>query len=165
MGVKGSALDGMLGYAVALYRLDRKDLADWVSNGNGTFSYINVGKQRSQGLEVETSWKLDAMSRGLSAYANYAYFDANWIDKNIVDSFSGTPYNFSGNKVPGAPPHQLALGAAYEPGTGLGFYGGLQIVGSYFIDQPNTAKGKGYTTLDAAPAAPRDVSLTVSYRF
>jgi iron complex outermembrane receptor protein len=204
VGAKGSALGGTLGYAVALYRLDRKDLAEWVSNGNGTFSYINIGKQRSQGLEVETSWKLDALSRGLSAYANYAYVDAKWIDKDIVDEFSGTPYNFSGNKVPGAPPHQLALGAAYEPGTGFGFYGGVQRVGSYFIDQPNTAKGKGYTTVDAgisyrpaalpgllarlhvknltdktyynyfggndgplfaAAAAPRDVSLTVSYRF
>lgn len=204
VGAKGSALNKKLNYSVALFRLDRKDLAEWVSSGNGVFEYINVGKQRSQGFEVETNWRLDAWIRHLSAYANYAYTDSKWLDKSIVDPFSGVPYDFSGNKVPGAPPHQLSLGLAYEPATGLGLYGGVQAVSKYYIDQPNIAKGKGYAVFDvgatyrparapglqarlhvknladktyytyfggnegplyATVAAPREVSLTVNYKF
>lgn len=148
IGAKGSALDGILGYSVALYKLNRKDLAEWVMNSAGGFQYSNVGKQRSQGLEVSTNWKLDALAKGLTGYLNYAYTDSKWINKNLVNEHTGTPYDFSGNRVPGVPKHQVAIGGAYELGGGFGIYGGLQYFGSYFIDQPNTAKSKSYAVVD-----------------
>jgi iron complex outermembrane recepter protein len=168
IGAKGSALAQSMSYAVALYVLDRKDLAEWVGSGGGAFSYLNVGKQRSQGVEVETTWRLDALARGLSAYANYAYTNASWRDKNIVDPFSGTPYDFTGKTVPGVPPHQLALGAAWEANAQWQLFGGVQAASRYYIDQPNSAKGEGYVVADAGarwtPAQAPGVQLQLNVK-
>ena len=137
IGAKGE-VDRLFDYAVSLYRLDRKHLAEWILPVNGTgLAFANVGKQRSQGVEVESEWRLDALAKGLQAYINYAYADARWQAKNFVDPDTGTAFDFTGRRVPGVPAHTLALGASMPFGTGWLLYGGVEAAGDYRVDYDN----------------------------
>jgi outer membrane receptor protein involved in Fe transport len=148
LGAKGEF--GRIGtYAVSVYRLDRRNLAEWILPvGSGEPAFANAGRQRSRGLELETEWRLDALANGLQAYANYAYTRAHWQQKEIVDPDTGDAFDFSGRHVPGVPLHTLALGARLPLGEWL-LYGGVEASGDYWVDYANTVRKGGYDTWHA----------------
>jgi outer membrane receptor protein involved in Fe transport len=138
-GVKGSLGTGS--YALSLYRLDRKNLAEWIQpSGSATLGFSNVGRQRSQGVELETDWSLDKLKEGLRAYANYAFTRSRWLQKEYIDPDTGLAYDFTGKNVAAVPTHTLALGGSYGFGGGWSAYGGVEAASDYWVDYANTIR-------------------------
>lgn len=140
LGAKGQW--GPASYALAVYRLDRRDLAEWVQPTlSTTLAFANVGRQRSDGLEVETEWRLGDAWR---AYANYAHVRSRWLRKAYVDPDTGAAYDFSGLRVAGVPAHTLALGARWSTG-GWEVHGGMEAASDVWVDPANTARRGAHT--------------------
>lgn len=78
-GVKFALLDNILGGTVAAYSLDMKNVLNQTQNlnPNGNFYYVQSGRSRSRGLEVELSL---APFQGFYATAGYAYTDARIVE-------------------------------------------------------------------------------------
>lgn len=89
IGLKGKILAGKLDYAISLFRTTFKDLQQSVFQ-NLTYVVSNVGKARSQGVEVDLTYVPVANLRlGLSG----SYLDAKYLD------FKGAACNSDQNLV------------------------------------------------------------------
>ncbi|WP_261641267.1 TonB-dependent receptor family protein [Erwinia mallotivora] len=82
-----------------LYRIDYKDQISYDSVSD---SYLNIGRTRHQGAELEGFWSPQAVE-GLKLHAGYAYLQAE--QRNGVNS---------GKEVPYASRTQLTLDGSYE---------------------------------------------------
>ncbi len=82
-----------------LYRIDYKDQ---ISYDSATDSYLNIGKTRHQGIELEGFWKPAAVE-GLSLHAGYAWLDAE--QENGVNK---------GRRVPYSSRSQVTLDGSYD---------------------------------------------------
>jgi iron complex outermembrane receptor protein len=158
VGLKGSLPGNQAAFALAAFRLDRRDLLILVPNPGGVSRPENAGRQVSQGIEAEVQFQLGAVVPGLSGWGTYTYLDATWEDFRFAAEFSDTIYDFGGNQVAGAPGHFGSLGLAHEtPAIGLRVSAWADVVGDYFYDNPNTVKGGGHALFNSSAtlASPR----------
>ena len=89
-GLKGAMFDGNLMASLALYRLEKDDvavfdLAYWQQTGELT--YFPGVRQRSQGVEFDLS---GALTEHLNVIASYAYTDSKTLDNESDPSAEGT---------------------------------------------------------------------------
>jgi iron complex outermembrane receptor protein len=78
VGIKGRTLDGMLSYALSVYRSDYSNLQVQANRSNpvtGVVQFVstNAGNSRAQGIELETTLR---PSDGLSIQASISYTDS-----------------------------------------------------------------------------------------
>jgi outer membrane receptor protein involved in Fe transport len=144
LGVKWSvgAFDG----AAAVYRLDRHDLIQLITDGPSART-VNAGAHRSEGLELETRWRLDrAWTFGLT----YAYTRARWIDDKFFDPDLGQNFDFSGRAVAGVPLHSgtVTVERSFDE-LRLKLRGWIEAQGDYPVDNPNTVRAGGFWTANA----------------
>ncbi len=141
IGVKNDFFDGRLTATLAAYQINRSDVLTTDPN-NADFS-ISVGKQRSQGLELDLAGEV---LPGLKLIGSYAYTDA------IVSQDNDIPV---GNRLNNVPSHSGSLWANYKPpsgnlqgwGAGLGLFA---VGGDRPGDLENSFTLPGYTRVDAA---------------
>jgi len=107
LGVRTSWLDNRLTANGVIYRIDWDDMqlsaADSVSFVRGI---RNVGKARSQGLELELNYLVrDDLRLGL----NYGFTDATLEEDYVPDARNGIPTAEAGERLPGSARNTYAL--------------------------------------------------------
>ncbi|MEO1341101.1 MAG: TonB-dependent receptor, partial [Cyanobacteria bacterium J06635_13] len=146
VGVRMDWLDGRLSTNLAAYHLTKTNVTT-ADPDNPDFE-IQVGEQRSQGVELDVTGEI---LPGWNLVASYAYTDAEITEDNTFDV---------GNQLVGAPEHQASLWTTYEIQTGdlsgLGFGLGLFYIGERAGDLDNTFTVPDYLRTDAAIYYRRD---------
>ncbi|MEM1268561.1 MAG: TonB-dependent receptor [Bacteroidota bacterium] len=155
VGLKGGT--DVAQFTLALYRLDRRNLLILVPTEGQSPLPQNAGRQLSQGLEAEARVGLGAVVPGLAAWGSYTYTDSEWVDYRFGAEFGDTVYDFSDNRVAGAPSHQGTLGFAHTAAQfGLETSAWVDASGDYFIDNGNTVEDGAFALVNASVAwAPR----------
>lgn len=140
VGVKTDFLDGKLSTTLAAYHLTKTNITNTDPNNPG-FS-IQIGEQRSQGIELDIAGEI---FQGLKVIASYAYTDAEITADNRFAV---------GNRLGGVPENQASLWTTYTIQTGdlegLGFGLGLFYVGEREGDLANSFQLDNYLRTDAA---------------
>ncbi|MCU0793918.1 MAG: TonB-dependent receptor [Opitutaceae bacterium] len=151
VGLKGEFLERALAVTATVYRLDRRDLLQYVADGVATKT-INAGKQRAQGLELQANFDLRAVNAGLSGFASYTYTDAEWIkNRFIVDEFTGEEIDLSGKNVVRVPAHQFSTGLTQAlAATGVSLSIWYDFVGDYPVDGLNKLEAGAYGLANAS---------------
>jgi iron complex outermembrane recepter protein len=116
----------------------------------GLYKFSDSGSATGKGIETEFQF---AATKGLTLFANYAYLDATFDDKDS----DGNEQQLAGNTFRMTPKHSGAAGLTYQFGIGgkAGFLA-LSLSASYksehFFDDDNTPGlfEDGYTLLNSA---------------
>lgn len=148
IGVKLDLLDGRLNVTGALFNLERTNIKNTDPANPGR--QINVGTQRTNGLELTMSGRLPGRWDVSAGYA--------WLDGRMTKSLATTgtlqlPTTAipAQGKVPALTPRNSAfLWAMKDLGHGLRVGGGVNHVGARFTSLTNLVTLPAYTTVDAA---------------
>ncbi len=140
VGAKAEWFDGRLFATTSLFQIDKNDVAG--NDPQNPFFFVNRGKERSRGIELDVAggplpgWRLTV---------NYAYIDAR-----ISDDPTGVT---TGNRRFGVPEHSGGFFTTYEiqggPLRGFGGGGGLFVSDRVELDNFDTAELPGWEQLDA----------------
>ncbi|MEH1894400.1 MAG: TonB-dependent siderophore receptor [Nostoc sp.] len=145
-GIKADFLDGKLSTTLAAYQITKTNVTTPDPN-NRDFS-IQVGEQRSRGIELDIAGEI---LPGWKAIASYAYTDAEVTEDNAIAV---------GNKLLGVPENQASFWTTYEIQKGdlkgLGFGLGLFYVGDRAALSDNSVELPNYLRTDAAIFYRRD---------
>lgn len=147
VGAKRQLAGGRMQASLALYRIDRQNIA--IPDDNGITR--QVGDQRSKGVELELSGEIRPRLRATFAYA---YNDAELTRFAELIQISQVPPAFlvfdrSGNRPAFAPEHLASLWLSQRFDSGFGVAGGARYVGKQFIAEDNLFEIDDYVTLDA----------------
>ncbi len=147
LGAKAALLNGRLQATLALYQLDRENVA--IPDDNGITQ--QNGTQRSRGVEVELAAEPQP---GLRALFSYAYNRATLTEfKESVFSFAtggNVVVDRSGNTAAFAPEHIANLWLSKRLPYGLGVAAGGRYLSRQFIAEDNLLSLKSALTFDAA---------------
>jgi len=140
VGVRTDFLDGRLSTTLAAYHLTKSNIT--TSDPDDPDFSIQVGEQRSQGVELDITGEI---LPGWNVIASYAYTDAETTEDTTIPE---------GNRLVGVPENQASLWTTYEIQTGalqgLGFGLGLFYVGERAGDLENSFELPNYVRTDAA---------------
>jgi iron complex outermembrane recepter protein len=146
VGVKTEFLDGRLAATLALYDITRQNVL--TDDPDRPDFRIQVGEQRSQGVELDVAGEI---LPGWNLIASYAYTDAE-----ITEDNSGN----EGNRPNNVPQHSGSFWTTYEIQSGdlqgLGLGAGIFVVGDRSGDLANTFDLPSYVRTDAALFYRRD---------
>lgn len=146
-GVKGDALDGRLSASLTIYELRRRDLLQLLPV-EGTARTINTGRQRSRGVELETTLR---PRDGLTLLAAYGLTDSVWLENRFVEPFTGRPFDFGGKDVAGVPRHAGRLEAIGATDR-FEVRAWVDLSGDYAYDNANSVRAGGHAVWNAALA-------------
>ena len=148
VGTKLDFLDGALAVTAALFNLERSDIKN-TDPANPT-RQINVGTQRTNGLELTANGRLPGQ---WDVSAGYAFLDGLMTQSVASVSTSQLPVVSvpSLGKVPALTPrHSAFVWGMKNLGNGLSLGGGLNYVGERFTSLTNQVTLPSYLTLDLA---------------
>jgi outer membrane receptor protein involved in Fe transport len=155
-GIKKSFRDDAIKTTLALYQIDRDNVA--IPDDNGVTQ--QAGDQQSRGVEID--FAAEPRPR-LRTFLSYAYTDAELVrfaERTIV-GFDGTgqpifgTVDRSGNTPAFVPEHLASLWISQGFASGFNVAGGLRYVSDQFIAEDNVTQIDGALVVDA----------TVSYDF
>ncbi len=139
IGAKGTA-GGRLSYSLALFYSHIEDqLIGSEAAGTERVFFENAGSSIHRGIEAAVA---ALVAPGLSVTAAYTYSNFE------LDEFRTEAGDFSGNRVPGIPPHRLHARIGYARGPGPSGSFNLTAVDSYFVDSANESRNDGYVVAD-----------------
>lgn len=139
IGLKGT-LAGRLSYSLALYLADvEAQIIGFQAPGTERTVFRNAGTSRWIGIEADISALL---AEGLMITAAYTRSDYEFID------FETDAGDFSGNVVPGIPPHQLHGRLTYTHPSKLSATVQVTAVDTYFVDSDNENTNDGRAIVD-----------------
>lgn len=141
LGLKGAMVDGRLRYQAELFWLDFRNLVVATESG----ALANAGGERLRGAEAEARYEI---TRDLQIAATGAYHDAKFTQYIVYDD-NGNGIDVAGRQLTLAPRVLASGGVLYNPSRGLGGNVVARYVGPRYLDEANTARVGGYTTLDA----------------
>ncbi|MEE9170609.1 MAG: TonB-dependent receptor [bacterium] len=151
VGAKKAAFDGKLNATVALFQLEKDNIA--IPDDNGVT--MQTGNQRSRGIELEL---ITQPTEKWFALASYAYTDAELtefrqsvqvgFDQNFSPIFA--TIDRSGNVPAFAPKHILNLWFTRELPYGIGLGAGGRFVSDQYIAEDNGFKIDSVLSFDAA---------------
>jgi iron complex outermembrane receptor protein len=146
VGVKANLFKDRLTATLAYYNLTRSNVT--TSGVNETFSQLQIGKQRSRGVELDLAGQI---LPGWNVIATYAYADATITEDNRFPV---------GNRLVNVPRHSYSLWTTYELQSGglkgLGLGVGLYSQGDRVGDLVNSFELPSYLRTDAAIFYRRD---------
>jgi TonB-dependent siderophore receptor len=145
IGVKSQAFSGRLRTSVAVYTLEKKNIA--IVDQTGVVAQL--GDQKSKGIEVEIN---ASPAPGLDLLVVYGYTDAELTRFAQLDPLTGIVFDRSGNVPAFVPKHTLSTWLGKRFTNGFGIAGGVRYVSDRFINEANDFKVKSYVTLDASLA-------------
>jgi len=140
VGLKGVAGGGRVRYQAELFWLDFKNLVVPTPSG----ALANAAGERLKGIEAEATLEL---APSLSLLVNGSYHDATFSDYLFFDGVNTV--EVAGNQLPLSPHVLAAAGLLYTPPAGVNATAVARYVGPRFLDEENTARVGGYTTLEA----------------
>ena len=100
------------------------------------FAFVNAGRVDQDGVELGATWR---PFKGMQVAGSYTYSDFIYRD------FVSGAQNASGNTVPGVPAHNVFGEVTYRTERGLSATFDVQRVGSFFLNDLNTASNDPYT--------------------
>jgi iron complex outermembrane receptor protein len=139
LGAKGRAEEANLLYDVAVYTADVSGALVPFSGPTEQVFFRNAGEISRTGIETSLEWAPVPPLRWRLAYT---YQDSEFED------FTPEGEDFSGNREPGVPEHQLTLGSAYTAPFGLTSEVNLRWVDAYPVNDANTAFNWSYRVVD-----------------
>jgi len=150
LGVRQDLFDGKARLTLALYDLERQNIA--IPDDNGFTQ--QAGDQRSRGFEFEATADLPS---GLTGLFSYAYTDSeltSFAESVVLPTLPPTVITVdrSGNTSAFSPENLAKLWLTQKFDSGLMVGGGLRYVGSQFIAEDNDVEISGYTILDLMAA-------------
>ncbi|ASF44776.1 TonB-dependent siderophore receptor [Methylovulum psychrotolerans] len=151
-GFKTEWFDKRLFATIAYYHLTKENLLAPDLSTPDLNDSVAIGKQRSQGLELDVSGQL---TEEVSMIGNYAYTDAQIITD--TRKLNGHLNGYEGNRLPNVPKHSGSLWLKYDikryvPLRGVSFGVGAYAVGQREGDNENSFQLPGYVRLDAFTA-------------
>lgn len=146
VGIKGSAFDRKLDYALALFAIDQRDRLVFVSNP-ASFDdptlppTIATSGQKyvSEGLELSARARL---TRDTTLRLGYSHVEAEW-DELILEGFAG-PIDLSGKAPTGVPEDLGEISLEQKVGDRLDLRLSWEWYGDYFVTQDNSVRGGSY---------------------
>ena len=148
IGAKLDFLDGALSVTGALFNLVRTDIKT-IDPVNPTV-LINVGRQRTNGLELTASGRLP---HGWDISTGYAYLDGRITQSNSTQASPQTPMvqiPLEGNRPSLTPKHSAFVWAIKQLGGGFSAGGGLNYSADRFASNSNAVVLPSYLTADLA---------------
>lgn len=152
IGTKLDFLEGAFSVTGSLFNLVRSDVKTSDPSKPGVL--INVGEQRTNGLELTANGRL---SQGWDISAGYAYLDGRFTKtNNIVNApqaaFPVAPAQISlrGHRPSLTSRHSAFVWATKQLGSGFSVGGGLNYSGDRFASASNAVVLPGYLTADLA---------------
>jgi iron complex outermembrane receptor protein len=142
----------------ALYLMDVKDEVVRVIQPDGYTTFTNAGKTQKKGFEFAGTYQL---IEGLEVGASYAYSDYKF--KRFSELVGSTNIDRSGNRLPYIPIHQYSTFISYKHTSGFRFRVQTDTWGSYYMDNANTEKYKGYEFLTSASVGYSRGNLDLSF--
>lgn len=149
-GIKADFLEGRLSATLAAYQITKSNILtpDPDPERAALDYFIQVGEQRSRGIELDVTGEI---LPGWKAIASYAYTNAEVTEDNNI---------LVGNRLVSVPENQASLWTTYEFQNsdlkGLGFGLGLFYVGTRSGDSANSFELPDYLRTDAAIYYRRD---------
>jgi iron complex outermembrane receptor protein len=159
LGLKGK-LPYDISYNSSIFQLDRNDYIGKIagsyvtSDDEDESNYDNVGDMRSRGFELALNsnrskmFSLDLAYTYLQArFKNYSIMQQITEDTDPSWSVNNATFqrkDLSGNYVPRSPKHTVNLSLNYKPTTDLTISPEIYYKGSYYADEVNNFKQKGY---------------------
>jgi iron complex outermembrane receptor protein len=117
IGIKGSVLEGRLGFAAAAFYMDYQDLQIQapIPPALNPFPFTifydtNAGKAHTTGFELEAQLRL---TEGLRLETSIGYTDAKIDELTLVDAFTLQSTDYSDLAIPNVRPWTAALAAIY----------------------------------------------------
>ena len=148
VGSKLDFLDGALSVTAALFNLQRTNIKN--TDPANPARQINVGTQRTNGLELTASGRLPGR---WDVSAGYAYLDGEMVESVASASASQLPVLSvpSLGKIPALTPRHAAFAWAMKDlGNGFSLGGGLNYVGERYTSLTNLVTLPSYLTADLA---------------
>lgn len=149
IGAKLDFLDGALSFTAAAFNLERSGIKN--SDPANPARQINVGTQRTNGLELTLAGKLPGR---WDVSAGYAYLDGRMV-KSVATVSSlqlpvGAPIPVQGKVAPLTPRHSAFVWLMKDLGHGFSAGGGLNYVAARYASLTNLVALPGYMTADLA---------------
>ena len=138
-GLKLDAPKAGLSGTVAAFRQEREEVM--VSDPDNLGFFVQSGRQRASGLEVDLVWE---PTPAISLLANYAYTDSR--DDGVAPGDDLTRVPESSGRIAA---HYRVLGGSLK---GLSLGAGVTSFSSRMLTLPNTIAVPGYTVIDAQAA-------------
>jgi catecholate siderophore receptor len=148
IGTKLDFLDGALSVTGALFNLVRTDIKT-IDPANPRV-LINVGEQRTNGLELTANGRLPW---GWDISTGYAYLDGRITESNSKQASPQTPVvqiPLEGNRPSLTPKHSAFVWAVKQLGGGFSAGGGLNYSDDRFASPSNAVVLPGFLTADLA---------------
>ncbi|WP_280812937.1 TonB-dependent siderophore receptor [Variovorax sp. TBS-050B] len=149
IGAKFDLLDGTLNLTTALFDLERTGIKN--TDPNNARRQINVGTQRTRGLELALNGRLPGR---WDVSAGYAYLDAR-MTRSLATVSSlqlpvGAAIPVQGKTAALTPRHSAFVWAMKDLGNGFSAGGGLNYVGARYASLSNLVTLPSYLTADLA---------------
>ncbi len=135
VGAKGSFGDQRLRWQLTAFEMKLENLLLPQDLG-----FINGGKQRFRGVELEGSVRL---AEDLSWRFAGAWHQPEFTD--FVQDFDGEPVQLAGNRPELAPEKLWSTGLAWAPAAGFNAHAQVEWVGDRFLSRRNTVLAPSYT--------------------
>ncbi|KQM68964.1 TonB-dependent siderophore receptor [Xylophilus sp. Leaf220] len=148
IGAKLDFLDGALSTTAALFSLERTNIKN--TDPANPARQINVGTQRTNGLELTASGRLPGR---WDLSAGYAYLDGKMVESLATTRTNQLPIAqvaALGKTAALTPRHSGSVWAMKDLGAGFSAGGGLQLVGARFTSLTNQVTLPGYVSADLA---------------
>lgn len=148
VGAKIDFLDDAFSVTGALFNLERSDIK--TTDPANRALLINVGKQRTNGLELTASGRLP---QGWELFTGYAYLDGRIVQSTSTQASPQTPVvpiPLQGKRPSLTPKHSGFIWAVKQLGGGFSAGGGLNYSADRFASPSNAVVLPGYVTADLA---------------
>lgn len=146
VGSKLDLFDGALAVTASLFDLQRTGIKTNDPAKPGVL--INVGEQRTRGLELTASGRLP---HGWDVSAGYAYLDGRITRSNASQASPQTPVvqiPLQGKRPSLTPRHSASLWAVKQLGRGFSVGGGLRYSADRYASASNAVVLPGYAVVD-----------------
>jgi len=153
IGLKGRALQDKLGFQLAFFYTDWRNLQLNTPNGASlaTYDIINAGNAASKGIELglnyqaTSSWTLF----GSAGLQTSRFLSGSMDNNSLANGGAGGLMNIGGNRVPYTPNYTAAVGTQYnwELAQGWTLYAraDVQFKGGFVYDSSNMAGQNAYS--------------------
>lgn len=143
-----SFLENKLNFDYAFYFMEGKNELLNIKLADNSTDYRSAGETRHKGIEFGASYK---SSQQLSFRLGGTYAQHTYVDFKLSDKPSDPVQNLNGKEMPAAPKWSGNSEVSYYPNWLQNLRTSIewQHVGSYYQDQINTVKYKGYNLFNA----------------
>ncbi|PVX30519.1 TonB-dependent receptor [Sphingomonas pokkalii] len=115
LGMKGSMFDGALRVAISLYDIKYTNIQSAFNTSIGLSAFANLGDGKSQGIDIETTWRTPLKGLALSLVGNIN--DSTYT--NVIPAYTASDRRIAnGTRLLNTPPHNFRLDANYDRKVG-----------------------------------------------